>query len=336
MEWTPRMSWDEVPVRVRSAVEQRLGGAAVSVEPVVGGFSAGFAGIVRAGARSAFVKATSATINDHGRSLYRRELDVCEVLHRHGTDVGLQWGFDLDDWTVLGFDVVTGRIYDAAWDRESDLREVLTTLEQRRAEAPEELPALDVVLDDLFAAWSALSADPSFVDWPTDADGHRLREPQQWCALADRARRAFAGSQLLHADLRGDNILRTASGPVLVDWAYACRGDAAFDPVYLLLEVARMRGVEPVAALDQVVERYGCDPDDVTALLATFDGWFTWMSRQPPVPALPELRAFQTEMAAAARSWVRSRLAVPTDTDLPGSRRPAASAPVHRGSRADA
>lgn len=315
MEWTPRLPWDDVPATVRAVVEERLGGRVVSAEATVGGFSAGFAGIVTSSRRSFFVKATSAVLNEHGRELYRRERRVCQLLADHGAGAGLRWSADVGDWTVLGFDVVEGHIYDPGWAEDRELDEVLEALAARRAPAPPGLAPLGEVLDDLFAAWGALAADASFDAWP-DPGHAALDRPVFWCGLADRARAAFAGDELLHADLRADNLLRTPQGPVLVDWAYACRGHGAFDPVYLLLEVARTRGSAPDAALERVVRSFGCDADDATSLLASFDGWFTWMSRQPPVPALPGLRAFQTEMSAAARSWVRDRLAAPLSRPL--------------------
>lgn len=312
MECTPRLMWPKLPQALREDIEHRLGGPVVSVEPVVGGFSAGFAGVIRTAQGSTFVKATSAAINEHGRFLYRREHQVCKQLADSGHKVGLQWSLEWQDWTALGFEAIDGRIYDSAWGSERDLHDVLTMLLDRRVRAPAGFPALQQVLEDLFGAWEALADDTTFDAWPAGPDGRPILAPQDWCALASRARKAFAGHDLLHADLRADNILRTVAGPVVVDWAYACRGHAAFDPIYLLLEVARMRGRAPTSALDRVLQDYLCDPHDASALLAAFDGWFTWMSRQPHVSALPELRTFQAEMALAARTWCLSRLTAPS------------------------
>jgi hypothetical protein len=303
MQWTTRLPWKDLPPHVRAAAEGRLAGAVTRVDPVVGGFSTGFAGIVRTAREELFIKATSARLNEHGRMLYQQERAACQQLAAAGTSVGFVWGLDIGDWTVLAFQPVGATICSPAWPSEQ-LGVVLRHLRSTRVAAPTGLPALADRLEDAFSAWRALAAEPAFRGWP---DGP-LR-PWEWIELAERASHAFAGDDLLHADLRADNILWTGTGsPVIVDWAYACRGAGAFDPIYLLLEVAREYGEPPEDALAWVLDAYRCDPDDATALLAALAGWFAWLSTLPPPPGLPALQDFRTDMAAAALGWVRARL----------------------------
>ncbi|MEV4924340.1 phosphotransferase [Streptomyces roseoverticillatus] len=324
--WTPRMAWDALPGGLRQGIEERAGAVVVRVDPVVGGFSAGFAGIVRTTRRAVFVKATSEAVNSHGRALYRQEWDACRRLEQASVSVGFEWGFDEDDWTVLAFRAVDAGICSPMWP-DQQLEAVLRLLRERRTAAPPGLPPLDVRLGDVFSAWCNLADDPSFDAWPADEAGCRLLSPEGWNGLSERARRAFSGNDLVHADLRADNILWTDHTPVVVDWAYACRGSAAFDPIYLLLEVAWAGGEPPEEALAGVLEAYECHPDDATALLAAFGGWFTGMSRMPPPPGLPTLRAFQRDMAQAALGWVRARIAVRDCRALIAARRPHDSYP---------
>ncbi|MFD4987484.1 phosphotransferase [Streptomyces sp. NPDC058374] len=313
MEWTPRLPWHDLPQDVRRRVEEQLGAPVTGVDTVTGGFSAGFAGVVRTARGPVFLKATSETVNSHGRALYRQEHRACRLLVATRAPVGFLWGFDHREWTVLAFRAVSGEICGPGWPP-AQLDAVLRLLRETRTTAPAGLPTVTRLLGDTFDAWSVLADDPAFDAWPTDTTGAELLPPHQWAALAERARQAFTGDELLHADLRADNILWTGTGPVLVDWAYACRGAAAFDPVYLLLEVARADGRPPERQLAQVVTAYGCAHADATALLAAFGGWFTWMSRMPPIPALPTLRDFQKDMARAAIAWAAAR--------LPGRARP--------------
>ncbi|WP_069815466.1 phosphotransferase [Streptomyces sp. TP-A0874] len=302
------MEWRALPVGLRQAVEERIGSAVLRADGTVGGFSAGFAGILRTARGSVFVKATSEAVNSHGRALYRQEWRACRQLGQpDSVDIGFEWAFDWRDWTVLAFRAVDAGICSPAWPA-GQLKTVLHHLHTHRVPAPPGLPPLDTYFGEAFAAWSALAADPGFDTWPLDEEGNPLLPPREWADLAERARSALAGSDLLHADLRADNILWTGGAPILIDWAYACRGSAVFDPLYLLLEVACNRGDPPEDALRGVLERYDCHPDDATALLAVFGGWFTWMSRMPPPPGLPTLRVFQRDMADAALSWFRHRL----------------------------
>jgi hypothetical protein len=301
------MEWRALPPGLRRSIENRLGATVDRVDGIVGGFSAGFAGVVRADGRAVFVKATSEAVNSHGRALYRQEWRACEHLADGSVDLGFEWAFELDDWTVLAFRAVDGGICSPAWPA-GQLVAVLRHLRARRVAAPAGLPPLEAYFGEAFAAWAALAEDPSFTAWPTDRQGDCLLPPREWAALSERARRAFAGDDLVHADLRADNILWTNGAPVVVDWAYACRGAAVFDPLYLLLEVACRQTSPPRDSLDRVLEEYGCDGDDATALLAVFAGWFTWMSRMPAPPGLPTLRTFQESMAQAALDWFRERL----------------------------
>ncbi|QQC87357.1 phosphotransferase [Streptomyces alfalfae] len=307
MQWTPRLPWQALPDDLRRRVEERLGAPVTGVDAVTGGFSAGFAGVVRTEHGPAFLKATSETVNSHGRALYRQEHSACRLLSATRASVGFLWGLDHQDWTVLAFRAVKGSICGPGWPP-GQLDAVLRLLRETRITAPAALPPVTTLLREAFDAWPALAADPAFDAWPTDATGAALLPAQRWVALAEQARHAFTGDELLHADLRADNILWSDTGPVLVDWAYACRGAAAFDPIYLLLEVARVNGRPPEAELAQVVTAYGCADEDATALLAVFGGWFTWMSRMPPIPALPTLRDFQKDMARTAIEWVGARL----------------------------
>ncbi|WP_345060915.1 phosphotransferase family protein, partial [Streptomyces rameus] len=309
------MDWTALPPGLRSGVEERLGGPVVRVDGTVGGFSVGFAGVVRTARRAVFVKATSEAVNSHGRALYNQEWHACRVLARNvvadgppgdarngradgaaprpgpgaglghessesvpSFDPGFEWGFDWGKWTVLAFRAVDADICSPSWPYEQ-LEGVLRHLRACRSAAPDGLPPLDAYFGEAFSAWAALAADPSFDGWPTDDGGNALLPVREWLALSERARRAFAGDQLLHADLRADNILWTGGAPVLVDWAYACRGAAVFDPLYLLLEVAYRRAAPPEDALARVLQAYGCPSGDANALLAVFGGWFTWMAR---------------------------------------------------------
>lgn len=71
-------------------------------------------------------------------------------------------------------------------------------------------------------------------------------------------RRAGAGRQVVHLDLHPDNVILTADGPVVIDWANVAIGDGRYDVAYvwMVLEIASTpdRGAR-AAALDSVGRR---------------------------------------------------------------------------------
>jgi aminoglycoside phosphotransferase (APT) family kinase protein len=102
------------------------------------------------------------------------------------------------------------------------------------------VPAVDEMSDD------GLDMVLERIDGPTMVDylsGRPWTIPRQGRALAELHNRlheisaptwldgqpAGAGDKLLHLDLHPLNVLVTKKGPVVIDWAGACRGDPAVD-----------------------------------------------------------------------------------------------------------
>ena len=115
------------------------------------------------------------------------------------------------------------------------------------------------------------------------------------------------GDTLLHMDLRGDNMLMTAQGVVIVDWPHAAIGPAWVDGVYFAPSVAMEGGPPPeelVSLLDGLRE---ADPAELTVGICEVAGFFTYHGLLPDVPNLPGLRAFQEAQGAVARRWLATR-----------------------------
>lgn len=305
--WTPRLAWQDLPAALRYRIAEGLHAEIRSVRGTVGGFSTGFAGLVETDESTVFIKSTSASLNAHGHELYRRERANNELLAPLGVGPQLLLDVQWRDWTALGFQAVNAPACDPSWPADQ-LDGVLRQLREHVQAAPAGLPPAHRYLGDAFDSWSAIARAAGSDPWcPRGRNGRQLLDEARWLTLAGHARRVSTGDDLLHADLRSDNVLWHDGQPVLIDWAYACSGAAVVDPVYLLLDAAHRRGEFLDRELDRELAAHGSAPVDGTALLAAFAGWFTGMAGQPPPPGLPTLRGFQAGMAATATQWAAAR-----------------------------
>jgi aminoglycoside phosphotransferase (APT) family kinase protein len=65
---------------------------------------------------------------------------------------------------------------------------------------------------------------------------HRIEAPAGLRSLGD-------GDRLLHLDLHPENVILGPAGPVVIDWANACRGEGLLDVVYTWIICATSNGV---------------------------------------------------------------------------------------------
>jgi hypothetical protein len=121
--------------------------------------------------------------------------------------------------------------------------------------------------------------------------------------LCDASERApFEGSDLLHLDVRSDNIALRDNRAVLVDWNWACRGNALLD----LVAWAPSLHVEGGPRPEDVVEGEGV-PEFASALA----GFFAARAGLPPPPTAPRVRTVQREQLSVALPWAARALGLP-------------------------
>ena len=305
-----RIDWDDVPVDVRRAVEAVCGSPVVDAVTQRGGFSPGVAArVVCASGRRFFVKAVDGAVHPLSAARHRdeaRSLGALAPLAASGTlpAPAPVAGLELAGWVALVLFDAGGPPPPLPW-READLEAVLTAVERVHAlVAPAGLPAVEDVLAADLTGWAALRDEPPPVldDW---SRGHLD-------ALADLEAgwpAAARGDRLLHTDLRADNLLLTADGAVVVDWAQACRGVPLLDLVLLAPSVAMQGGPPPADLLARTPSGRAATREQVAPLVCAFAGYLTHRSLQPPPPGLPTLRAFQAGQAVHARRWLADLLA---------------------------
>jgi hypothetical protein len=298
-----RIGWADLPARVRSAVEEIVGGAVVEAVSQTGGFSPGTADRVRTaeGAR-AFVKAVGAAVNPHTIGLHRAEARVAALLPELVPAPRLLGVHDSGDWIALVLQDIPGGTPATPW-RPDELRRVLDALDALAVAAtPAPVPglpaAVDLLADDL-ASWDHVAADP-----PPDLHPWALANLDLLRATARRGIAALTGDTLVHLDVRADNLITGPGGVTLVDWPWACRGPSWLDSTMLLTDVCLHGGHDVSALLSARARAHGAARADLRAVLVGVAGFTTEHGRRPPPPGLPTVRAFQRAQSAALLAWL--------------------------------
>ncbi len=116
--------------------------------------------------------------------------------------------------------------------------------------------------------------------------------------LDSAARKApLEGDDVLHLDVRSDNLCFAGDRVVLLDWNHVCRGNRALD----------------VAAwLPSLQAEGGPAPEDVADLApewaAVVAGYFAAQAGLPPIPEAPAVREVQLSQLRAALPWAQRAL----------------------------
>jgi aminoglycoside phosphotransferase (APT) family kinase protein len=308
-----RVGWGDAPKWLRGEVKARLGGEVIEAVSQPAGFSPGLAVRLRlAGGHRAFVKAVGPEPNPDSAGIHRDEAHVMTVLPRAAPAPRLLWSLDRDGWVALAFEDVDGAHPALPW-RPGELRRVLAMVADLAALAPGPgLPPIAERLGDSFDGWRRLAAaHAAGADDLAGLDRWAARHLDRLAALEAGWPAAAEGRSLVHADLRADNLLLTATRVVAVDWPYACAGAAWVDLLLLLPSVAMQGGPDPEPTFATHPVAAGADPRAVTTLLAALAGFLIGGSRRPPPPGLPTLRAFQLGQGVVALDWLRRRTGWP-------------------------
>ncbi len=301
-----RIGWADLPERVRTELTARLGAEVVAEASQPGGFSPGLAARLRlADDRRVFVKAVGKDRNPHSPLLHRREIEILRALPPGLPVPALLDSYDDGDWVALVIEDVEGRSPSVPWqtDELAEVIDALGVLSEGLTPSPIAVEPVEETLD-LFTNWRSFAADPVGIDRLPDWAADHL---DLLVDLESRSADAAHGNTLLHADLRADNMLRTADGIVFVDWPQACVGAAWADLLFFLPSVGLAAGPDPETVWQQSFGA-SADPDRVNALLAAVVGYFLVNSLQPAPPNLPRLRLFQRLQGDVALEWLRGRL----------------------------
>lgn len=309
MNFAERITWPALPSELRAQIESVLGSEVVDSRSQTGGFSPGTADrIVTADGRRAFVKAVSRELNEGSANLHVREAKIAASLHSSlpvPRFIGHQtW----ENWEALIFSDIDGCSPKLPWNQNELLAvlDVLAGMTREPLDVGEiQLPELFEDVREDFQGFRRLMSDGYIPEDPwVAANTAELNE------LAQKADEALAGDQLVHSDLRSDNLLIDTSGEIiLVDWPWATRGAAWYDGLTVLIEA---KIFNPDFDADRLIASHelfnGVASEAVDAVLAGLAGFYVDAARRPPIPSLPTLRDYHAKQASATVAWLKGRL----------------------------
>ena len=299
-----RLHWEELPAKVRDAIEERLGARVVEAVTQRGGFSPGLAARVRTsdGGR-AFVKAVSEAANPDSPRMHRREAQVVAALPEGVPVPRLHWSYDEGGWVALGFEDVDGHMPSLPW-LDDELRLIvdsLVRLQKQLTPSPIEGTTAGQAIARTLHGWSVLAKNPD-----PRLDSWSRRNLDRLAELESRAPDLAKGETLIQFDVRADNILIADDRVYFVDWPHARIGAPFVEWVAFAPSVAMQGGLQP-EGLMAMANLEGVNDEAIDAVLCSFTGYFFRLSFQPPPPGLPTIRAFQAAQGVVALRWLRER-----------------------------
>jgi len=301
-----RIPWEAVPAGVREAVETALGARIVGSATQPGGFSPGVAARLRLedGSR-AFVKAVGSEPNPDSPGLHRDEARVAAALPPETPAPRLLFAHDDGDWVALVFEDVPGEEPRLPWhqDELGRVLDALADLSAALTPAPLETSTVAQRFGEMLRGWRSLAAEKT-----GELDPWAEERLDLLAGLEAGWEQASAGTTLLHADLRADNVLLTPERVVFVDWPHASLGAPWVDLLAFLPSVAMQGGPKPWELFDDHPVARNAAREDVDAVVAALAGFFVQRSTLPPPPGLPTLREFQRAQGMEALAWLRRRL----------------------------
>jgi hypothetical protein len=300
-----RITWEEIPPSVRGVAEGRLGSKVVRASNRRGGYSPSLAAsCLLADGRSVFVKAVSSDQNPVAPEFLRREARVVASLPSSAPAPRLLDVIDDGHWIVMVFEHATGSLPAMPWQPDQLQLVLDATWALADVPAPPSLPSIEDRYATMLNGWRNLAADTAL---DGALDEWSARHLDRLAELEPSWVEAFTGNDLVHGDVRSDNVLLDGPKVTFVDWPAACRGRVLFDIVAMLPSIALEGGGDPEAVL-AANGRAGVDPDAVTTLAVAMAGFFVDQARRPDPPGLPTVRAFQRAQADVCIAWLQSRL----------------------------
>ena len=202
---------------------------------------------------------------------------------------------DEGDVTLIVLEDLTEAEWPPPWSRRR-IDAVLSSLDAvRRTPPPEGIESLEAMRPQV-VGWPDVAANPE----PLLSTGLCTREWLQGALptlLQAGSEAPLEGSELLHLDVRSDNLCFRDEQAVLVDWNLARVGNADYDIAFWLPSLTLEGGPSPWEVLP-----------DAGLLAAAVAGFFSARAGLPPPVTAPTVREFQRAQAEIALRWAAQEL----------------------------
>lgn len=331
-------AWHDLPLAVRTTVEEALCGTVTDAKRMLGGF--GWTPAFRlnlANGRHAFLKAVPPDLGEQMRESTRFMQTAYDREERVYTELGsfiAGWSpaflgaLRCNDWRLLLLEDL-GEQTLPPWT-EATVRSVMrsfaefhrSTLEQP---VPRWVRRLSKMLGTEGRGWGWIGgeADSTVAEVATVA-GERAPEARRWLEevapiMATKARQVTLPqlpSALLHGDARSDNLRWLDGRLYLLDWPHVAVGPPEDDLVLFAQTIVLEAALEP----ESLVAWYAVDndvhPEALAAAIACYCGFFAYHAWRSEVPGLPELRRFQRRQLCVMLRWATREFGLPPPTWL--------------------
>lgn len=182
------------------------------------------------------------------------------------------------------------------WTDQSVAAVLLSLSEVAAARPPKGTLGIKATADELKACWKLIGEDPK----PFLALGICSKKwlEESLIELWTAAQHApFEGDDLLHLDVRSDNLFIRDGWAILFDWNWSCTGNAVVDLAAWLPSLHAEGGPAP--------ERLLTDDHGLAAALA---GYFALHAAKPPHATFPGVRELQFKQLRSALPWATRSL----------------------------
>jgi hypothetical protein len=211
----------------------------------------------------------------------------------------IAWDDDGGVAPILALEDLSDAVWPPPWTDER-VRLVSETLAAVRATPAGGLPSIRVYTrSHLTEGWLTVRQDPGpFLSLGLCTESWLKRAG---VTLDARSRGVqLGGGDLVHLDIRSDNLCFAGERVVIVDWNHACRGNGLVDVAFWLPSLHAEGGPQPEAVLP-----------DAPGWAALVSGFFAARAGLPVIPKAPGVRDVQLQQLRAALPWAVRALGLP-------------------------
>lgn len=246
--------------------------------------------------RSGFVKSATATSASPIDQWLRHEYDVYSRLEADFLTRMLGWDDDGVQPLLILEDLSAAR-WPPPW-RPGDVDAVLDMLARMHA-TQLDVPPAEELDPDLTAHWREVQDDPApFLSLGLCSEAWFDQALPPLLAAARQV--DLSGDDLVHFDVRSDNLCFDGERVLLIDWNFAARGNGELDIATWLPSLHAEGGPPPEAILP-----------DAPHWAATMSGFFAARAGGPPIPNAPRVREVQLSQLRTALPWAVRALNLP-------------------------
>ncbi len=281
--------------QLKSRIEEMLGAQITHVRLVQRGYTPALRWVMRmADGRRCFAKIAT---NDMTANWLRLEQHAYSTLNADFMPRMLGWQDDAAN-PILLLEDLSDAVWPPPWSQQH-LSALMRTLDQMWSTPATTFPSAVDTNAGILHGWNTVREDPApFLGLGLASQTWLDEHLPELCAQDEDA--TLPGDDLLHGDLRSDNLCIKGDRAIVFDWNNAVRGNRRFDLAALLPSIASEGGPLP--------ETFMPDAGVLSVIMA---GYFAARAGLPIIPQAPRVREVQLSQLRHALPWMCRALKLP-------------------------